>query len=203
MRLYESTTNEELVAILRKEIIDEAFEELFNRFIPMVYSVRSIYSVPDFLVDDYFQEGRITLLNAIELFECKRNTYFASFFHKLYKHHIYNKLRKIYSLKRQGSYCDLSIDAPIYIEKTSTEINLLDIISDPHSIEPESSIMIKEKANDYFTQLSVLERKAIVSFLGHTSYENVAEELDLPIDTVRSAMSRARRKIRIQFSETE
>ena len=68
MRLYESKTNEELVSILRKEIIDEAFEELFNRFIPMIYSVRSIYSVPEFQIDDYFQEGRITLLNAIELF---------------------------------------------------------------------------------------------------------------------------------------
>lgn len=203
MRLYESTTNEELVAILKEEILDEAFEELFNRFIPMIYSVRSIYSVPGFQIDDYFQECRITLLNAIDSFESKRNAYFASFLHKLYKNHIYNKLRKNFSIKRQNGLSDLSIDMPYYIEKTSQEVSIQEIISDSHSMEPEERMMIKERANNYFTQLSSLEKKAIISFLGQTTYENVAEELGLPIDTIRSAMSRARRKIRQEFSEVE
>lgn len=203
MRLYESTTNEELVAILKEEILDEAFEELFNRFIPMIYSVRSIYSVPEFQIDDYFQEGRITLLHAIDAFEGKRNVYFASFLHKLYKNHIYNKLRRVYSLKRQNGFCELSIDTPLFVAKTSQEINILEVISDPHSMEPEATMLIKERANDYFTQLSKLEKKTIVSFIGQTSYENVAEELGVPIDTVRSAMSRARRKIRLQYNEAD
>lgn len=203
MRLYESTTNEDLVAILKEEMLDEAFEELFNRFIPMIYSIRSVYTVPEFQLDDYFQEGRITLLNAIDTFECNRNVYFASFLHRLYKNHIYNKLRKVYSLKRQNGFCDLSIDTPHISEKTSQEINILEVISDPHCFDPEATMMIKERANDYFTQLSALEKKAIVSFLGHTTYENVAKELELPVDTIRSAMSRARRKIRLEFNEVD
>lgn len=201
MRLYESKTNEELVALLQIDIKDEVFEELFNRFIPMIYNVRNIYPIPGFQIDDYFQEGRITMFHAIDSFEGARNVYFASFLHTVYKNHIYNKLRKIYSSKRRDVYGDLSFDTSYITSKSSREVNILEYIPDPNGLEPEETIMIRERADNYFSQLSPLEKKTIVSFLGHSSYEHVAEELDISIDTVRSAMSRARRKIRVEFSE--
>lgn len=203
MPLYEIKTNEELVAILKEELVDEAFEELFSRFIPMIYNVHNVYTVPGFQLDDYFQEGRITLLHAIANFECQRNTYFSSFLQRVYKNHIYNKLRKLYSGKRQSGFTDLSLDTPFLAANTSKEINMLEVLSDPNCIEPEETMLIKERANNYFMQLSELEKKAIVSFLGHSTYEGVARELDLPVDTVRSAISRARCKIRLEFSGPE
>lgn len=69
----------------------------------------------------------------------------------------------------------------------------LDLVADPFELEELAGLEVAELLD----QLPVLQREVVVlcAMLGY-SYEGVSEILDIPVGTVRSRLSRARRTLR-------
>ena len=203
MTVKDFKSNEELVALLQVEMTDEGFEELFIRFTSLMYSVRSTYPIPGFLMDDYFQEGRIIMLKAIQLYDVKRQAQFSGFMQLLYKNHMCNMLRRMLSDRRHGAHREISIDAHCGRTAMTESTRIVDYLSSPSSKEPENVMLVQEKAERYLKQLSSFEKEVILCSIFYSSYQEIADILGVSETAVRSAISRARRKIKDQLDEPD
>lgn len=79
----------------RYEKIDgAAFEEMFSQYLPIVYSMQSRYSIRDFDFDDWLQEGRIALNDALQSYCKGRGTTFGLYYKMIFENRIRSLLRR-------------------------------------------------------------------------------------------------------------
>lgn len=201
MSFIESATNEELVKLLQQEMSSDVFEMLFQRFLPLFHKTRANCYVSGFQLDDYLQEGRIILHEAINSFDVTRKRFFAPFFQLLYKNHIYNTLRQTTASKRGGFIHDVSIEKQSIYNESDYEYNYLEIIASDQSYNPEDIILVRERTKDYFTQLSTFEKRVLGYYLQTNDLQSLASKLDMEESVVRNALDRCRRKLRVALED--
>lgn len=86
-----------------KEFDEDTFEKMFSQYLPVVYSMQSRYAIRDFDYDDWLQEGRIALNDAMNSYRQGRGTTFGLYYKMIFENRIRSLLRRQQAKKRLRS----------------------------------------------------------------------------------------------------
>ncbi|HJF32460.1 MAG TPA: sigma-70 family RNA polymerase sigma factor, partial [Sporosarcina psychrophila] len=148
--------------------------------------------------EDYYQEGQIIMLEAIDMYDPAKQHRFSGFFKLLYKNRIINLCRADQAYKRGGGVRELSLE--YQSNKSQSEINLLDQIENHYHISAQDMIELKEVHNLFIDSLSSLERKVFFNYQKGDSVREIAKQLVISETQVQSAYDRCRKKLKDSFS---
>lgn len=188
-------TNEVLIMMLQKKFKEDIFEQIFNRFKPLYLKLYGKNYVPELEKDDYFQEGRIVLLDAISLFDITKTKYFAPFYQVLYKNHMFNIIRRLSAEKRGGTKTTYSLKM-FNSQDNGVDFTLLDVMEDDNTLPPYKSVEIRESLSHYVTSLSDFEKLIFAAYLKGMSRKAIAVKYQMSYSQVQSAIERCRDKLK-------
>lgn len=188
-----SVSNERLVQSIKESMDDRLLVELIQRFKPMVRKYASSYRIPCFDEEDYFQEARIVIYKACLNFNPDRTPYFAPYVQKVYKNHLANILRYYRAARRGGGVRDMSL----INENDEEALDRLEVIAPSHQISSVAIYEIREKSSFYFATLSPFEKQVLCRFLNREDYQQIADELNIPLKRVHDALYRCRKKLKL------
>ena len=191
-------TIEALVVGLKKEFNTDVFEHIVNRYVPLYKSCFNQIKVPNYDLEDYYQEAQIIMLEAIDMYDPAKQHRFSGFFKLLYKNRIINLCRADQAYKRGGGIRELSLE--YQSNKSQSEINLLDQIENHYHISAQEMIELKEVHNLFIDSLSSLERKVFFNYQKGDSVREIAKQLVISETQVQSAYDRCRKKLKDSFS---
>lgn len=183
---------EEMVGFLKKGDMSY-FDSLFLRFHPLVNKFCTMYRVRTMEREDLYQESRIVLLEAIQLYDGEKGLKFAAYYKLLLQHHIYNLLRKDTAMKRRIDYEAISYD--FLHDKNNTENNL-HFYKKVDASSPESILEVKEATMDYFDKLSDFEQEVFRFYLEGLDKKEIAVRINSTLDQVQNAYDRCRQKLK-------
>lgn len=191
-------TIEALVVGLKKEFNTDVFEHIVNRYVPLYKNCFNQIKVPNYDLEDYYQEGQIIMLEAIDMYDPAKQHRFSGFFKLLYKNRIINLCRADQAYKRGGGIRELPLE--YHSNKNQSEINLLDQIENHYHISAQDMIELKEVHNLFIDSLSSLERKVFFNYQKGDSVREIAKQLVISETQVQSAYDRCRKKLKDSFS---
>ena len=191
-------TIEALVVGLKKEFNTDVFEHIVNRYVPLYKKCFNQIKVPNYDLEDYYQEAQIIMLEAIDMYDPAKQHRFSGFFKLLYKNRIINLCRADQAYKRGGGVRELSLE--YQSNKNQSEINLLDQIENHYHISAQDMIELKEVHNLFIDSLSSLERKVFFNYQKGDSVREIAKQLVISETQVQSAYDRCRKKLKDSFS---
>ena len=160
---------------------EKAYSELTQKYQkPLYFHVRKMIRNPDFaedLVQDIF-------LKAFKSLKNYKNDYaFSTWLYRIATNHTIDYLRKI-KLETLSIHADDSDD-------THATIQLAD--EDSFTDEPMIRLERKNKVHEAIDQLPEKYREVILKrHIEEKSYQEIAEEMDIPLGTVKAHIFRAR-----------
>ncbi|MGX7195886.1 sigma factor [Enterococcus olivae] len=164
---------------------DEALRQLFDRYRPLVYSIRNKYFLRDFDDQDWLQEGLITFHDCIQVFEAGFGTTLGALFKRSFENRIRSLVRKECAYKRRSTQQAVSLEQQMAQEGSEflAETGL--------GLSPLDQILIQETFEECQQLLSSLEKEAFVIYgLGNAVSPSSSE------GSMQRAYDRSRRKIR-------
>ncbi|MGX7107354.1 sigma-70 family RNA polymerase sigma factor [Hutsoniella sourekii] len=188
-------SNEEIVGQLQEEFCPHAFEVLVERFSPLLWKLFRAYRVELFDYDDMVQEGRLILYEAVKTYEKSKNIFFAPYYNSLLLNHVDNLKRREQAEKRDhGGY--FSLDA---IQEQSEAYKLYgpyDKIKSDLDIPGDDRLIVQEQFNQFWQSLSLLEERILKAYINLGGYEEISQQLNLPVKVIRSALDRCKQKFK-------
>ena len=170
---------------------DEALRQLFQRYRPLVYSIRNKYFLRDFDDQDWLQEGMITFHDCLQIFELGFGTTLGALFKRSFENRIRSLVRKECAYKRKTNQQTVSFEqtlmqeGPEFLSETTMGRN------------PLEQLLVQETFEECQHLLSPLEKEAFVAYSLGTPLSVASSER-----TMQSAYDRSRRKIRNHLLET-
>lgn len=166
---------------------DTAFEQVFQRYSPVVYNIQSRYYIRDFDQDDWLQEGRIALNDALTSYQQDRGTTFGLYYKMIFE----NRIRSL--LRRQQAKKRLAQQQAVSIEKVGS-----DSFSERFLYHEfvEENICISEMFLTGEIELSDLEKRALYYYLKGEARGMIAHHVKESEKTVQNALNRAKNKIK-------
>jgi len=185
-RSLESLTDEALIALSAKE--PQALTVLIRRCQPLVESIASRYALSRADAEDLTQEGLLELLAAALRYVPDRGAAFRTYAAVCMK----NRMKAVLRTMRQNAGVPVvSLDDPDF----PTD----DLPADP-ACSPEEQLLEKELESEVQAQLSDVlskrEREILGMLAGGSSYEEIAQSMQISRKSVDNAIQRARRKLR-------
>ncbi|MBO3090878.1 hypothetical protein J5F27_02960 [Schleiferilactobacillus harbinensis] len=109
----------------------EALEALFQKYLPLVNSIRKHYFVRLFDDDDWYQEARLCCYQSCCRFDGRRGSKFGGFFKYCFTNHVRGLVRREMAAKRKGDADNVSLEQMLVSGKLqtaaeNTETNVLD-----------------------------------------------------------------------------
>lgn len=178
---------EEQLILLACEGNTEAFEELFNRYRPVVYALEQKYYLKDLDHDDWLQEGRIVFFQTLLRYEADRGATLGRFYKLAFTNHILSLLRKQNALKRRSNMLCNSLEA---LEDQEGPFDQRD-----KAPLPDEYVILREKLASYDGIFSSLERTVMGNFLLGIDLEEMPRLLKLSEAKIRAAFDRGKRKL--------
>ncbi len=179
-----------------------------EQFILMKYHRFVISKVNGFYLqggdlDDLIQEGMIGLYKGIHSYNKNENTTFRGFADICIKRQVISAIRTANRFKNQPLNNSISLnDSP----KDETSRFMDDLIGTKIAFSPEDIVLGKERVNqmekEIKDKLSSLEWTVFFEYLSGTSFEEISNDLKMPIKSVYNALDRSRKKI-TQYLEEE
>jgi RNA polymerase sigma factor (sigma-70 family) len=185
MSLHPSASSEQDRAFVAEALHGNqaAYEALMNKYRAALYRhiARLIHNPQE--VEDLVQETFIKAFTALESYSTEFA--FSTWLYKIATNHAIDYLRR----KKLKT---LSLDEPIETREGTLERELADItyFPDRHIVEDQRRALLQEAID------ALPEKYRLVIVLRHQqekSYEEIAEELNLPLGTVKAHIFRARR----------
>lgn len=178
---------------------DKAVEALLEAYKPLVLSRASRYYLTGQDRDDLIQEGMIALFSAVLRCPAERYASFSSYAFQAVDNRLIDLVRQNNSQKMQVILEALSLDADLKPGKLNSDLSLADIVRS-EDIGPDHQIILKETRQRLYTwiqeKLSPREREVLMAFASGDSYKDIAQDLDISVKGVDSALQRARSKLR-------
>ena len=180
---YNNLSDDELIDLLRSNDQD-AFEVMFQRYLPLIKSIvsKNAFLGSDF--DDMLQDATISFYYATQMFDF-HSASFATFLSVCVERSLRSTIRKASAKKRIPSELIIPIDQ-------SDKSALKTVSAEEEYFGKESSYDISRQFKD---KLSALELKVLSSFLLTGSYDQTAIELCISRKSVDNALLRVRRKL--------
>jgi RNA polymerase sporulation-specific sigma factor len=175
----------------------EAREELVKKYFPMVAHIVKKHHISWDDFEDYFQEGAIGLLKAIDDYDPDNfPVKFSTFAYTCILRRIYNTAKQYSRKKAPVLYRTLSLN---YLNNDEQSQSLLEKIPDL-SFEPYSQIedeMAGRRLEEIMeAYLSPVEYQVIKLFLEGYNLTDIQEALSLSLKVVDNARTRARLKLK-------
>ena len=174
-----------------KELIEKAKQGdisalnlLMNSYKKLVNKIARKYFIIGADLNDVVQEGMIGLFNAYSKFDITKNVQFKTFATICINRQIISAIKKAYKHANNDLIDDIN----------TTELYSNEKIISPEDdfIENESFKILKEEINQ---KLSKLERLILSEFLQNSTYEEIAEKLNISKKSVDNALARIRNKL--------
>ncbi|MGM0238369.1 sigma-70 family RNA polymerase sigma factor [Enterococcus sp. AZ103] len=176
-----------------KDAIKESdcFEELFDKYSPVIFRMRTRYYIRDFESDDWLQEGRLALLKAIKTYKEDQGTTFGLYYKTVLENHICSLLRKQEAKKRKALHQSISI------ENSGLEL-FTDYLFYNEYIEEQVSICDQFDHNRI--QLSDLERQTLHYYIQGYNLDEISSMVDQEERKVSNALNRVKNKIKTEIT---
>ncbi|HFI0464221.1 TPA: sigma-70 family RNA polymerase sigma factor [Streptococcus suis] len=194
--MFDDLSNEEIVVRLQECFDDALFEELHYRFKPMFQKSIRDYRIRNFDDEDYLQEGRISLHEAIKHFDSKQKYYFSSYFHRIYKNNLINHLRHELALKHIPYWEMVSLEAQIdFLGEDASDYYLADVLADKQTTIHDTYVA-RENFVEFLSSLSNLERNVLYHRMMEedNSANHIAGLMEVDRRVVENALARCWRK---------
>ncbi len=188
---------DEVLAEMFRNGDQSAFAQLANRYLWIIRSITSKYSISGLDTDDLIQEGMLGLLYAVKTYSAdkgaKLQTYASVCINRriiaLLEHSVTNKSRSM------NNYISLEqSDQAIPLTPESENINPEDMF-----ISDENVAEIRRRIND---SLSPMEKSVFELYMAGESYQSIGLALSMSVKSVDNSLQRIRRKLRKQFSDS-
>ena len=171
-----------------------AFEEMFNQYIPVVYSMQNRYKIRDFDFDDWLQEGRIALNDAIQSYRKNRGTTFGLYYKMIFENRVRSLLRRQQAKKRLAQQQAVSIEK-VGPETFSERFYYHEVL--------EETMFISEMILTGEVVLSPLELRVLHSYLKGEETKNIAQQLNETEKAIHNALNRTKNKIKKKIYELD
>ena len=173
---------------------EEAFEKLFTAYKGVVQAMKQIYYIRLFDEDDWLQEGRLALQDAIVEYKYDSCATFGLYFKNLLKHRILGELRKQEAKKRRSEKNVISI------ESDGLEYVTQNLV---YSEQIDERLIIREAIENSKIEFSLIEAKMFHAYINNIELTEAAKEMGLKRSQAESALSRAKRKLKKELSYQE
>lgn len=182
-------TEYELIVLVREQKDEDALKILLKKYSPIIGKIASTYYGVGYDYQDFFQEGRIAFVRAIETFDENANSTFYAYSMTCVR----NALISIYRKLKRNTGLDQLIDNMEEINKTGVAMNT-NYVKQMDKFLNEK--MIIEEALVSKELLSNLEKQCLKYFLLDNDYKEVATILGVSPKKVDNALSRCKSKLR-------
>lgn len=174
------------LTLLIKQGSEQAFNELTLRYLQLIRGKAARYKTDDTDLDDFIQEGLLSLLYAAKSYDEKEGASFKTYAGICISNRFASIIRGANRKKDIPSKMLISIDSGIYLEEDA--------------VSPEQKLIDNEDYRNFLKHvkntLSPLEYKVLTYYLGGSSYGEIADILDLSYKAVDNALQRIRKKLK-------
>lgn len=170
---------------------EEAFATLYQKYFPLLLRLKNMYYLRNYVYEDWEQEARIALYQALKTYENNKGVSFGSYYKSIISNQIYSLLRKQNALKRRDQKDEISIDQKIETEGPDflAEITMQEPLAVQH-------LLLQEAIEDCHIKFSKKEAKIFYYYMQGADFTEMAEALSMGIKQVKSAYSRVKFKIK-------
>ena len=173
------------LAALSKKGDEKAFEEITIRYIKLIYSVSSGYTIDGYDTQDLVQEGLLAFLIACKTYDDGSSASFKNYAVKCAKNRFADILKKQKSQKAVPDSKLVPIDT---LDRESADSGIEDYV-----LERE---YLKTMLRHLDSMLSADERKVFRMYLGGYSYKEIAAETGNSAKKVDNLIQKIKRKLR-------
>lgn len=195
-RAYHTLTDEEILLLIRQGE-RSAQDYLVNKYERIVQYKARTYFLIGSERDDVIQEGLIGLFKAISDYDEDKLSSFRVFADLCITRQIITSIKSATRLKHTPLNSYISIYKPVHDEEPDRM--LLDIISSSASLDPQDSLVKKERLQNVYLKLrqalTALEWEVLPLYLQGCSYEEIAQTLQRHEKSIDNALQRVKRKI--------
>ena len=197
---------EDLQLVLRARNGDtKAMDTLIRRYTGFVRLKSSSYFLAGGDSDDLIQEGLIGLYKAVRDFRSDKETSFRSFAELCITRQIITAIKTATRFKHSPLNTYVSFSQTPAGQESEGDCTLGDALPGPGVDEPSIMVISTEELQSLVfclgTGLSPLESDALRLYLEGSSYEEMAERLEVDTKTIDNALQRVKRKI-LQHQES-
>ncbi|RPA60951.1 sigma-70 family RNA polymerase sigma factor [Aerococcus agrisoli] len=187
-----------LVAEGKKALTEEIFEALYEEVKPVLYANR--WRVPKNILenDDYYQEARMCLMQAVDGYKLDSKALFTTYFSNVFKNRLLDIRRMHMTDKRIANY---KIDRKMQLFQTESDDNSLENFLQTNEFPPDHAFLFKESITRYEDSLSEMERKAFEYFKAGLSYTEMSELAGLSKKQLQSLISKCKQKYKKILSD--
>lgn len=195
-------TDLDLIRRIRTGIDGQAIEELVIKYLPMVRHIVKNQNTPPSEFDDFFQEGAVGLLKAIEQYDFENyQIKFSTFAYICILRRIYNKIKQNYTKKALMVSGSISLNCPLYDDGTAALVNWI-----PGNSEEPFGVIERDWVNERLDKvlksyLSPLEYTVARLLLKGYSLGEIQCDLNLPLKVIDNARTRFRLKLKKVISQ--
>jgi RNA polymerase sporulation-specific sigma factor len=197
---------EDLQLVLRARNGDtKAMDTLIRRYTGFVRLKSSSYFLAGGDSEDLIQEGLIGLYKAVRDFRSDKETSFRSFAELCITRQIITAIKTATRFKHSPLNTYVSFSQTPAGQESEGDCTLGDALPGPSVDEPSIMVISTEELQSLVfclgTGLSQLESDALRLYLEGSSYEEMAERLEVDTKTIDNALQRVKRKI-LQHQES-
>jgi RNA polymerase sporulation-specific sigma factor len=197
---------EDLQLVLRARNGDMgSMDTLIRRYTGFVRLKASSYFLAGGDSDDLIQEGLIGLYKAVRDFRSDKETSFRSFAELCITRQIITAIKTATRFKHAPLNTYVSFSQTPAGQESESDCTLGDALPGPTVDEPSICVISTEELQSLVfclgTGLSQLEADALRLYLEGSSYEEMAESLEVDTKTIDNALQRVKRKI-LQHQES-
>lgn len=175
-------------AQLAKEIqkgSETAFDEIFRRYIRLIFSIASKYSAESFEKSDFVQEGLIGLLSACRTYDEKAGASFKNYASLCVERRFISIIKKASQRKDAAQNGAVSIyDLELTADSTT---------------DPEEIVLTKEFIRSSYQKfrekLSKLEYEVFLQYMSGAKYSEISKNMGISEKSVDNALQRIKKKI--------
>lgn len=194
MKNSKNELEDERLVALSKLQDEEAFAQLFSRYLPLIQKKALRYAGAGLDSDDLYQEGTIGFLNAVRHYQPGGGASFKTYVSLCVDRKMLSVLKGLSRQKNLPARLAVSIDQPVKGRPLESFLPY-DTVIDPEErlIDQESYwsvLCMMDKV------LSDLEHRVFQLYLSGRSYQEISVGLELSEKTVDNALQRIRRKLR-------
>jgi RNA polymerase sporulation-specific sigma factor len=191
---------EDLQLVLRARNGDtRSMDTLIRRYTGFVRLKASSYFLAGGDSEDLIQEGLIGLYKAVRDFRSDKETSFRSFAELCITRQIITAIKTATRFKHSPLNTYVSFSQTPAGQESEGDCTLGDALPGPLVDEPSICVISTEELQSLVfclgTGLSKLEADALRHYLEGSSYEEMAEDLDVDTKTIDNALQRVKRKI--------
>lgn len=174
-----------------------AKDELVRKYLPMVRHIIKNQSIYNIDYEDYFQEGTIGLLKAIEEYDAENyHIKFSTFAYICILRRIYNVVKQSFTKKALFTNRVISLNANLNEDDPRTVLDLVEDNRNEPFAQVENDWIVGKIDTVLKTYLSPVEYEVVKLIIQDYSYQEIQTRLGLPPKVIDNARTRAKLKLK-------